>query len=204
MKKIERGIIVSIQGYESGTTRELAINAERGGAVAIRTDKPINAKLKIPIIGLSKSRAQNKETMAYITATINEIKAVRHWADYVAVDYRDINKNLIVLSDYCKAEKIPVIADIRGQRCLDNIVNKHLYFTYISTTFGVFDNRYKPDIDFLKTIAKLSPGYVIAEGGYKTRKEVESAFRSGADCVCIGGAISDIYKLTKKYTSIKI
>jgi putative N-acetylmannosamine-6-phosphate epimerase len=44
--------------------------------------------------------------------------------------------------------------------------------------------------------------HLIAEGNYSSREDVHIALESGAHAVCIGGAISNVYKLTKKYTSI--
>ena len=201
--EIKRGIIVSIQGYARDTTQELALNAESGGAVAIRTDKPVRG-LNIPIIGLSKKKVPNLETTPYITTTIESIDFVHQFSDFVAIDYRVINKDLKDLSEYCKEEKIPVIADIRGGRCLNRIIEEGFYFTYISTTFGVFDNKYRPDIKFLETVNRKFPGQVIAEGGYSTRAQIGQAYKAGAVCVCIGGAISNTYKLTQKFSSVPL
>lgn len=203
MKTIQQGIIVSIQGYSQSTTQELARNAAHAGAVAIRTDKPIEEPLDIPIIGLRKEKVKNRESEPYITHNLTAVKYVYEWADYVAIDYRYINENVQEISDYCRENNIPVVADIRGTKDLLQIRDKDFYFSYVSSTFAVFRNHFNPSISLIRQLNRNFPGKVIAEGGYNNRESVSKAYKAGAVNVCIGGAISDIYKLTRKFVTVQ-
>lgn len=195
-----KGVIVSIQGYSRITTEELIKEAVNAGACAIKTDKEIN-KIEVPVIGCHKIKVDHPEKEAYLTPTIELIDEVRKWADYVSIDYRRCNKNLKEISKYCEEKKIKVIADIECYEDYGHIKNNMLYYTYIATTFSVFAKRFFPDIELAKKIHKEEKK-IIAEGNFKTRNETRDIFSSGIDLVCIGGAISNIYKLTRKYTTL--
>lgn len=199
---LKKGIIVSIQGYGQITTEELAKNAINAGCIAIRTDKPfVMTADKVPIIGLQKIKVNDVKKSAYITPDVENIAKIKRWADYVAIDYRQLNKNLPEISEYCKNERIKVVADIECYEDYVNIRDMGYHYTYISTTFAVFRLLFRPNLRLLKRILETEP-HVIAEGNYSARADVAEAFKLGAQAVCIGGAISDVYKLTKKYTSI--
>jgi len=196
---MNKGIIVSIQGYKQCTIEELAQNAINAGAVAIRTDKPI--RVNVPVIGLNKIHVNCPEKEAYITPTIETIQRAADWADYIAIDYRDLNENLQEISDYCRKHKIKVIADIGSYKDYLNIKEQGYYFTFVSTTFSIFHNRFNPDLRLLKKLLRTEKN-VIAEGNYHSRTKVEEAKRIGAHNICIGSAISDVYKLTRRFTTI--
>jgi len=201
---LERGIIVSIQGYHQKTIEELAKNAINAGAVAIRTDKPIHFspyEKKVPLIGLNKSKVVNPEITPYITPDLESIISVSKWAEYIAIDYRQLNPNLKKISDYCKEQKLNIVADIGSWKDFNNIKENDYYYTYIATSFSVFDIMFFPDKELLSKVCKIEKN-VIAEGNYKTRKDVKEALEIGACNVCIGGAISDVYKLTRKFTTV--
>lgn len=201
---LNKGIIVSIQGYTEQTTIELAYNAYLGGAVAIRTDKnirPVNGSPFIPIIGLKKSVVKNPAVNAYITTTIEDIENVSRWADYVAIDYRMLNKNLENLQAYCKDKQIKVVADIGTIEDVHNILENDYYFTYIATTFNIFYGPYYRN-SLLCYIKEEHPDIkTIGEGGY-TLEETKEAFKFYTDNVCVGEVISDIKKLTEKFTGV--
>lgn len=194
---LDKGIIVSIQGYKDETTNELIENAINAGAVAIRTDKPVNCT--VPIIGLQKTKVDALDIYPYITPDVRCVEYVSSWADYVAIDYRRINNNLDEIDDFVKDNGIKVVADIENTEDYNNIIEKGYTICYVATTFSIFKSKYKPDLNILRDIDIEN---LIAEGNYTLRKDVRTAFEYGANNVCIGGAISNIYKLTKKYTSI--
>lgn len=200
MIDLKPGIIVSIQGYSTHTTQELATECINAGAVALRLDKPVNST--IPIIGLQKIKVKDVFRESYITPGIDHIMRVREWSDYVAIDYRFINPDLQIISDYCRKEKIPVIADIQGGKDWYNIKTQKLYYTYISTTFSIFDETKRANIRLVKEISREIPGRVIAEGGYKSMNMVIKAYESGARAVCIGEAITGVYKLAQRFAKI--
>ena len=198
---MNRGIIVSIQGYSESTTQELADNCINGGAVALRTDKKINSSVQL--IGLFKLKKVDYEKRAYITPSVEDVKRVEAWTNHIAIDYRALNKNLLSISEYCREKKITVIADIQNINDYKNIIEHKYYYTYIATTLSVLQNKRVPDIELIKEIMYINNNeLIIGEGNFKTRMDVKEAFKIGVQNVCIGGAISDVYKLTRKYTSV--
>lgn len=196
---LQKGIIVSIQGYKQITIEELAENAVSAGAVAIRTDKPI--RCNVPLIGLNKTHVSQPEKEAYITTDIEAIERVASWAEYVAIDYRALNKKLKELSDYCRLKKIKVVADICSYDDYLNLKEKDLHYAFIATTFSVFRSRNNPDIRLVKKLLKTEKN-IIAEGNYYSRGAVAAVKELGVHNVCIGAAISDVYKLTRRFTTI--
>jgi len=206
MVLISQGIIVSIQGYHQKTIEELAKDAINAGCVALRTDKPLHFRpydKKVPIIGLNKIKVINPEITPYITSTIEEIEKVKEWADYIAVDYRLVNNNLKGISAYSEERKLNIIADIGCIEDYENIKENNYYYTYIATTFSVFKILFKPDTKLIKYLVDKGEKYIIAEGNYTTRKSVIDVYNLGVKNVCIGSAISNVYKLTRKFTTVR-
>lgn len=196
---MQRGIIASIQGYKQVTIEEMAENAISAGAVAIRTDKPI--RVNVPLIGLNKIHVNQPEKEAYITPEPELIDRVASWANFVAIDYRALNPKLKELSDFCRKRKIKVIADIGTYEDFLNIKENDLYYNFIATTFSVFHVRFNPDLRLLKKLIKIEKN-IIAEGNYHTRQAVALAKEIGVHNICIGAAISDVYKLTRRFTTV--
>jgi N-acylglucosamine-6-phosphate 2-epimerase len=202
---LKRGIIVSIQGYKQGTNYELAKEAVSAGASGIKTDKPVyfqeNEK-SVPIIGCYKIKVQTPAQEAYLTPTVELIKQVSEWCDYVSVDYRKINKNLPEISKYCRDNKIKVIADIGLLTDYKNIKENNYYYDFIATTFSVFYKHFRPDLRLLKQLKNNNEKYILAEGNFSTRAQVKEAYEAGIDYICIGAAISNVYKLTRKFVTV--
>ena len=198
---LDKGIIISIQGYSKHTTEELAMEAISGGAIAIRCDKEISCN--IPIIGLHKIKVDKLIENAYITPDIENIEKVKDWSDYIAIDYRRLNKNLDNINEYIIENKLKVIADISSIKDYRNILEKKYQYSYIATSLSVFKNGFFPDIQILAQILKINnEENIIAEGNFNERNEIRIVFNMGINNVCIGSAVSNIYKLTKKYVSI--
>jgi len=200
---LKRGIIVSIQGYHYKTITELAVEAINGECVGLRIDKKIDLPLdkKVPIIGLKKVHVNDVKIEAYITPTADDVALIESWCDYVAIDYRRCNMHLNKVSKYCRDKHLNVIADIETFEDFENIKECGYYYTYIATTLTVFGILFKPNLQLVEKVAKEERN-LIAEGNFTARKDVQTAFELGAHCVCIGGALSNVYKLTKKYTSV--
>lgn len=192
---LSKGIIVSIQGLGKTTTQEIADEVTNAGAVALRLDKKVNTSL--PKIGLLKAKNKKHECEAYITYTLDDVKTVAGWADFVAIDYRRISPYLQEISDYCRNNKIKVVADIADIYDLYNIIEKKLYYTYIATTLSVFGNR-SPNFYFLKEVLKNEKN-VIAEGNFKTIEHVKRASKAGTPNICIGYAITGFFKKTQEF-----
>jgi putative N-acetylmannosamine-6-phosphate epimerase len=201
---LNKGIIVSIQGYTRPTIEELAIDAINAGAVALRTDKYLHLPpgKKVPIIGLWKNRVNDPVKEAYITPTKIEIDKVSAWADYIAVDYRELNKNLIAVSNYCRTRKLKIVADIATIQDYENIKENDLYYTYIATTLSVFSSLYDADFKIIHELIAQGEKNIIAEGNFKIRNDISKAYSMGVKNICVGSAISNVYKLTQKFTSV--
>jgi putative N-acetylmannosamine-6-phosphate epimerase len=189
----EKGIIVSIQNYSLHTAQELAIEAIKGGAVGIRTDQPL--KVDVPVIGLKKI----KEYRYYITPTRMSINEVSRWTDTIAIDSRKGNENLSLLYAHCHLNELNIIADVENIEDVKNVLNicseqKIAKPKYFATTFGICDNK------LVNEITKITNIPVIAEGGYDNFVNVSNARKAGANNICIGSAISDVKKLTEKFS----
>lgn len=201
---MKRGIIVSIQGYETRTTGELASEAVRAGAIALRSDKPIRLQEdveRVPVIGLHKMHVRAPSREPYITAELETVQEVAKWADYVAIDCRVCNTRRMELLDWCKANKIKVVADIASYDDWASLQGQR--YDYIATTLSVFHKNHRPDTVLVEQLIKAGEKNVIAEGNYTTRKDVQAVLKRGAAAVCIGGAISNVYKLTRKFTTVE-
>jgi len=200
---IPKGLIVSIQGYSRETTEELASEAANAGAVAIRTDKLISCRL--PLIGLKKIKVSDPRSTPYITPTIEDVKAVAAWTKFIAVDCRRANgKNTSEILKYARDAGLQIIADIATVEDYLEIVENDFYPWAFATTFRVFEKRYEPDFDFYRVLFDYECYNLIAEGNISTRNHVRIIKGMGIGWYCIGQAISGIYGLTKKFTSVKV
>ena len=196
---IEKGIIVSIQEYSTSTTQELVRAAIKGGAVAIRTNRPIYSD--VPIIALEKIPGKKY----YITTTKQAIQYCS-FGQYVAIDSRCGNQDLDLLLAFCHINEYSIAADIENIGDVKNIINicqskKIEMPKYLSTTFSFMETM-KHDFQLIKEIKKIIDIPVIAEGKIKTIEDVKKAFDFGANNVCVGSEISDIKYLTKKFTEV--
>jgi putative N-acetylmannosamine-6-phosphate epimerase len=202
--ELKRGIIVSIQGYSRETTKELALESISAGAIAIRTDKPIKIAMdkKVPLIGLYKIKVNDKTTQAYITPDTKAVEEVARWADMVAVDCRILNTGLGDVVDYCHANRVQMVADVGCFADYEALKASGAAFAYITTALSVYRRRYWPDVRLALKLSEVEPGKVIAEGNYRAREDVEKVLKAGIHAVCIGTAIANVYKLTRKYTTI--
>jgi putative N-acetylmannosamine-6-phosphate epimerase len=61
--------------------------------------------------------------------------------------------------------------------------------------------RFYPDIDLIKEIYDYDKN-VIAEGNIATRQQVRILLDYGIKHICIGSAISSVYKLSRKFTTL--
>jgi len=194
---MNKGLIVSIQGYSQPTTQELAEKAILGGAVAIRTDSEI--KIQGPVIGLKKLY----EKKYYMTNDRTAITDVMKWADYVSLDCRKGNDQIDLIISHCHVNNYKYIADIENiedYHNLEKILNKNKLIkpSYISTTFNIFNNDSHEK--FVKELSLLTNNIII-EGGISQENEVYFYSRNkNVSNICIGAAISDIEKNTKRFS----
>lgn len=199
---ISKGIIVSIQGWSQDTTAEMIIEAANAGAVAIRTDKKVQSRL--PLIGLVKKKVEERISEPYITSTLEDIKDIERWTKYIAVDCRKLNENLEEISEYARAKGLIIIADIATVEDFQNICERDYYYSYIATTLSVLHSKdYSPDFKLIEQLVELECENIIAEGNFTTRGQVKRAYSCGVNNICIGDAISNVFRLTKKFTSVR-
>jgi putative N-acetylmannosamine-6-phosphate epimerase len=204
---MNRGIIVSIQGYSVATTYELALEAISGGCIGLRLDKRIAIPMDraVPIVGLKKEKGTDCKIRPYITHTLEAVREVAQWADLVAVDSRRCNPNLPEIARFCRENRIKVVADVETFEDFADLKARGLPYDFVATTLSVLDRpagcKFEPDLDLVRRIAREERN-LIAEGEFSSRKDVREAYVLGARCVCIGAAIANVYKLTKKYTSV--
>jgi len=204
---LKQGIVVSLQKYSLDTLRELAQEAINGECVAIKTDKKLyeTGLDTTAVIGCHKIKVSNAKTTPYLTHTLDEVMAVNNWANYVSVDYRVCNNdNLEAISNYAKENKINVVADIGTMDDYYNLKEKNYSYTYVASTFSVFYVQYFPDFKILENLLKEGEKNIIAEGNFKQREQIRSVYNMGIKNICIGGAIVNVYKLTRKFTTILI
>lgn len=202
---LSRGIIVSIQGYHYKTMTELALDAISAGCVGIRTDKKllIPDDKRVPIVGLRKISVMDVKTCAYITPTPSDAELVALWADLVAVDCRRCNASMEETLRWCAEHGVKVVADIETYEDFEALSGDGHKYEFVATTLSVFKLLFRPNLRLVEKIAKTERR-LIAEGNFTSRKDVKTALDAGAHAVCIGGAISNVYKLTRKYTSVPI
>ena len=190
--------IVSIQGRSSDLTHEMALECISGGATMIRTDKPIHCR--VPLIGLWKIKVKSRSKEPYITPSLDYVKKVSKWARFVAVDCRVENvNNLKDIFSYAEHNGIKIVADIQKKADYENLISCGYNPAYITTALGVFGIKIPPYdlIDFLLENGECRR--LIAEGNIGSTYHVRNIANKGVDKICIGNAISNTFKLTKKY-----
>lgn len=192
---MKKGLIVSVQGYSLDTTQELANIAVQAGAVAIRTDQPINQE--VPIIGLVK----NFDYEYYITPTREDLIAISKHTDIAAIDSRKGNPNLKLLYSHAHVNNIKIVADIYTIEDVESILamcekDKIVKPAYIATTFN-FKKPFSEKRSLLKEIKRITDIPIIAEGGYKYKPEIED-IKGLVNNVCVGNAITGIEGKTKE------
>ena len=198
---LRKGIIINVQGYSRKLTIEIIRQIQSAGAVAIQSDKPVEAG--IPILGFKKIKCRNKLEKPYITPGIKDVKDVRKWAYIVIVDYRRINNNIKEISDYCKMENIGIIGNIGTIEDYFNIQENDFYYNYISIYFSKFHSP-GPDYELIKQLQQYDCKNIIAEGNFKEPEQVRKVYDMGINHVCVGTAVTNIFRLTKRFTSVKI
>lgn len=203
--ELKRGIIISIQGYQRGTTNELASEAVKAGAVALRTDKPVRLSEgieSVPVIGLHKLHVKHPVAEPYITPNLELLEMVAAWADLVAVDMRNCNLRRAELAGWLKEHKKPMVADIACMADWHALQAGHVEYAYVATTMSVFHKNHRPDLALVAALYAAGEKRVIAEGNYSARADVRQALKTGARAVCLGASVANVYKLTRKYTTI--
>lgn len=201
------GVIISCQPRLGGPFLldgvKFAAEAEYGGAVAVRIEGLNNVRnardaVKISVIGLVKEYVQG---FVWITPTFAEACALAgHGADYIAMDatgrwgWDEIKRT---------ANSFPTIGDIAHIE--QALMAQEIGCVAVTTALSGYTTEKKaypfhgPDVELVRQCAEQLRIPVIAEGRIWTPKQLAAVKDAGAHSVCIGGAATDVARITEHW-----
>jgi len=214
---IRHGVIVSCQAEAGGPLdapeyiAAMAISAERGGAVGLRIDNPVNVRAvraltTVPVIGIYKQYRPDSDV--YITPTFESARIViEAGADVVALDgtprSRPDGETFAEIVRRVHREcGVPVMADVStveeaaaaARAGADLVATTLAGFTPYS--LGVRDNA-----ALAGRIAAAVPVPVVVEGGLWTVDDVRAGFDAGAFAVVVGSAVTAPELITRRLST---
>jgi putative N-acetylmannosamine-6-phosphate epimerase len=194
---VKNGLIVSIQGFSLNTAQEIADQVILSGAVGIRTDQPVN--VSVPVIGLEKIEGKKY----YISTHRDCLIRLQKWSDYIALDCRSGNSDLLLFLSHLHVNSCNYVADVRNIADVENLLklceeSKAIKPAYIATTFN-YNGSQLEKASLIAEIKKITDIPIIAEGGYKLMEDVGLSMAYGASCVCIGHEITGIASKTLEF-----
>jgi putative N-acetylmannosamine-6-phosphate epimerase/predicted NBD/HSP70 family sugar kinase len=166
----------------------------------------IKGKLAVPVIGLIKKAHPGSEI--YITPTKHEVKRLLALeCDIIALDAspepRPDGSSFYDLVGLIQTQGRLAMADCDSEAAVDNAITSHA--NIVSTTLAGYTSARPmtdgPDFDLIR-YAVSKGAFVIAEGRFTQRWQVEAALAIGAKGVVIGGAINDPVKQTRALTPV--
>ena len=212
LNKLKNEIIVSLQAtpdeplYDENCIIALAKSlVDLGGVKALRLagERDIkNIKKLYPdiiIIGITKPDKipDNYKELVYITPNVSDCeRIINAGADIVAFDGtmrpRPDNEKLEDIINFIHSKNKLAMADIATFKEAQNAVA--LGCDIISTTLSGYTEETEnkpntPDFELVKQIKALNK-FAILEGKIWEQKDIKEAFKSGADSVVIGSAIT--------------
>ena len=227
LKTLKNEIIVSIQAmpdeplYDEICINAMAksvINYAQAKAVRLAGKRDIeNIKKMFPntiVIGITKPKEipVNYKELVYITPTIEDCKKViKAGADIVALDgtlrKRPNDEKLEDLVKYIKNQNKIAMADIATFKEAQNAYD--LGFDIVSTTLSGYteetqNNPDCPDFELVKKIKENLDIFTILEGKIWEKQDITNAFKSGADAVVVGSAITRPQLILKRLNEGKI
>ena len=226
LKTLKNEIIVSIQAMpDEPLYDEICINAmaksvidyAKAKAVRLAGKRDIeNIKKMFPntiVIGITKPKKipANYKELVYITPTLEDCKKViEAGADIVALDgtlrNRPNDEKLEDLVRYIKSKNKIAMADIATFKEAQNAYN--LGFDIVSTTLSGYteetqNNPDCPDFELVKKIKENLDIFTILEGKIWEKQDITNAFKSGADAIVVGSAITRPQLITKRFCNRK-
>lgn len=222
LDSLRGGLIVSCQAEEGtplgtpGVLAALAAAAERGGAVGIRANGPVNlaaicAAVRVPVIGIYKIVQPPSEV--YITPTFAAACAVREAGDpppaIIAFDatprprpegetmptlLRRIQTELgaLAMADIATFEE-GVAAAEAGADLVATTLSGYTPYTAEKRATG------DPDLELVRRLAAAVSVPVICEGRVHSPEQARAALDAGAFAVVVGTAITAIDWVTAHY-----
>ena len=209
------GLIVSCQAlpeeplFGADIMARLAIAAERGGAVGIRANSPVDiasiyAMTNLPLIGLSKVEISGFDV--YITPTLADALAVSNaGADIIALDATNRLHPECVTAEFIQRVKEatgkPVVADISTFD--EALAAQDAGADFVSTTMSGYTpyspQSSEPDLDLVQRLSQILTIPLIAEGRIATPEQARAALDAGAWAVVVGGAITRPQQITERF-----
>lgn len=213
-RMLRGGLIVSCQALEgealhgSELMARMALAAVQGGAVAIRANSPddvaaIRAHVSVPVIGLWKRDLPGFDVR--ITPRLEDALAlVRAGADVIACDATDRphpeGRSDELIAAIIKETSTPILADVASVAEAEAAMRSGASFA-ATTLSGYVElpTPEEPDIALVGEIATaIGSERTIAEGRYRTARQVAAALHAGALAVCVGGAITRPTEITER------
>lgn len=208
------GLVVSVQAFDGSPLRDtrvvtaLALAALRGGAVGLRINGPedisaVRARAAVPIIGLHKVHNGRRNIITPDLELALGLAAAG--ADVLAVDATEevLGGDFSFLARVREETGLPVMADastlVEGLRAWDEGVSV-VGTTLSGYTPPTLHRTPEPDLRLVESLANAGVR-VIAEGRYRTPRQVAAAFGAGAFAVVVGGAITDPSALTAAFVA---
>jgi len=219
LETIRNHVIVSCQGVAPNpvcTPELLTMMADcgvMGGCVGFRANEPQNIKAikdkypDMPMIGIWK--IQTGDNQVYITPTMeavdtivelgceivaidatNRINAYGHYAWELIKQIKEKYPNVVVMADIGTFED----AQIAAREGADIIATTLSGYTEESQEY-----RHEAAFTLLRKI-KLAgfAKFILCEGKMWSREDCVKAFDCGADCVVVGTAITNPWKITER------
>lgn len=220
LAKIKNGVIISCQANKPNpmaTPESLLLFADcavMGGCVGFRANTPENIRpIKekypdYPMIGIWK--ISTGDNPVYITPTMeavdtlvslgceivavdgtNRINAEGHYAWELLSQVKKKYPDVLVMADIATFEEAKIAA-----REGADIVST----TLSGYTEDTKDKNQTADFELVKAIKQANLGlFVITEGRIWTREDAIKAYECGADCVVIGTAVTNPWKITERF-----
>lgn len=211
------GLIVSCQApahsplNKSEIIAAFAETAEMNGAVGVRIDSPhnilaVSKRVSVPVLGIFKLIFDSSDV--YITPTFDSAKQiVEAGAGIIAIDAtrrtRPGGEKLETLAARINDElQTPIMADV-AQFDEGVFAAETLGVAVISTTLSGYtaetSHTIEPDFKLVERLAGKLSLPVVCEGRLRSTDDVRRAFESGAYAVVVGGAITGVDLLTRKF-----
>jgi len=225
LNKMKNQVLVSCQAYDENPHAtvedmvKMAVASKMSGAVGFRANSPEYVKAireatgdDMIIIGIWKLFVP--ESDVYITTTLEAVdELVAAGSNVVALDCTDrINaygyKGVSLVPQIL--EKYPELVIMADCSTIEEAQTaKEAGADIIASTMSGYTDytaeKIKDDVDLelLSNMSKIEDVFVLAEGRIWTREDAVAAFKAGADCLVIGTAITNPWKITERFVKAK-
>ncbi len=218
--EVPDGIIISCQAESDSPLNEppllaaLAASAERGGAVAVRADNPLNIAairrmISVPIIGIYKRDCSGSTVITPTEESAMEIIEAGALIIAFEIAAYSSDKDLLKLINSVHAAGAAIMADVavleEGRRAVaagcDAVATTLSGYREAS---GYAQPNDPPDFELVRSLFDIAKGSakVVAEGRYWTPQDIRHAFSMGAGAVVIGKAVTSPDAIVRRLISL--